>query len=73
MVTKIAARDNSGIVNSSLRKKSLEAREWWNWVGTKLRLQLDFFRAFDLATYDILVKKFILYGINRTHIRWLKN
>lgn len=34
---------------------------------------LGFFKAFDLATDDILVKKFILCGINRTHIRWLKN
>lgn len=38
-----------------------------------LRPKLDYFKAFDLATHDILVKKFVLYGINRTHIRWLKN
>lgn len=34
---------------------------------------MDFVEAFDLAAHDILVKKFVLYRINRTHIRWLKN
>lgn len=36
-------------------------------------IDLDFSKAFDLAPHDILVKKLALYGINRAHIRWLKN
>lgn len=36
-------------------------------------IHLDFSKAFDLAPYDILVKNLALYGINRAHVKWLKN
>lgn len=36
-------------------------------------IHFDFCKAFDLVQHDSLIKKSVLYSINKAHVKWIKN